>query len=200
MELEEMQKAWSQMSTALENQKQLTDELIMKMAQKEYTSKINKVLRAESVGALICFATIAYVIINYTKFQTWQSQVCAIILVLTLLTMSIGSLFLLKKMKQIDLQKDTLSDTVVKYSRYKKLTIQFQKASILVGFFVLFAASAVFSVLFNGKDMFLDIELSKMIVPMIIGVLIFGFIAYLGGKFYGKSLKEAQTVLEDLDA
>lgn len=200
MELEEMQTAWSQMSKELENQKQLTDELIMKMAQREYSSKINKILRAESVGAIICFATIAYVLFNFSKFQTWQSQVCAIILVLTLGIMTAGSLFLLKKMKEIDLQTDTLRGTVKKYSKYKTLSLQFQKASMLVGFFVLFAASAVFSVLFNGKDMFLDVEMSKMIVPMILGISIFGLIAYLGGRFYGKSLKEAQAILEDIEA
>lgn len=200
MELEEMQAAWSQMSSDIEKRKQLTDELIMKMAQQEYTSKINKILRAETVGAIICFATIIYVLVNFAKFQSWQSQASAIILVVTLLVMSVGSLFLLKKMKEVNLQKDDLSTTIIKYTKYKKFTSQFQKASILVGFFVLFASTAVFSVLFSEKDMFLEVELTKMILPMIFGIVIFGLIAYIGGRFYGKSLQEAQHILEDLES
>ncbi|RMB62842.1 hypothetical protein EAX61_04475 [Dokdonia sinensis] len=199
MELEEMQIAWSQMSSELEKQKQLTDELIMKMAQQQYTSKINKILRAERVGAIICFATIIYILVNFTKFQSWQSQASAVILVITLFVMSVGSLFLLKKMKAINLQQDNLSTTIKKFSKYKKYTSQFQRGSILVGFFVLFASSAVFSVLFSGKDMFLEVDLTKMIIPMIFGLIIFGIIAYLGSRFYGKSLKEAQLIIEDLE-
>ena len=41
MELEEMQAAWSQMSQDLEKQKQLTDEIILKMTQQKYTSQWN---------------------------------------------------------------------------------------------------------------------------------------------------------------
>ncbi len=199
MELEEMQAAWSQMSSELDQQKQLTNELIMKMAQQDYSSKINKVLRAEMVGAVICFATIIYVMINFGQFQSWQSQASAIILVITLLIMSVGSLVTLKKMKSIDLQKDNLRATITKYKSYKKFTMQFQKVSIIVGFFVLFASTAVFSVLFSKKDLFLEVELSTMIFPMILGLLIFGTIAFIGFRYYRKSFEEAQQIIDDLD-
>jgi len=198
MELEEMQAAWSEMTSELDQQKKLTNELIMKMAQQEYTSNINKVLRAEIVGAIICFATIIYIAVNFAKFQSWQSQLSAVILILTLLIMSVGSLFTLKKLKEIDLQKDNLSGTIRKYAKYKKFTIQFQKASVFVGFFVLFASSAVFSVLFNGKDVFLEIEPTSMILPMILGIIIFTGIAFVGSRFYRKSFQEAQRVIDDL--
>lgn len=198
MDLREMQETWSQMSLDLAQQKQLTNELIMKMAQQEYTSKINKILRAERVGAVICFATIIYIVSNFTKFESWQSQTSAIILVITLLFMSVGSLLLLKKLKEVDLQKDDLTTTIKKYVKHKRHNTQFQKVSVFVGFFVLFASTAVFSVLFSGKDLFLDTKWEKMLFPMMLGLAIFAVIAYMGSRFYRKSLQEAENVLEDL--
>ncbi|TVZ53078.1 hypothetical protein [Dokdonia sp. Hel_I_53] len=200
MDLEQMQKTWLQMSKELDQQKNLTNELIMKMAQRDYNSKINKLIRTETIGAVICLSTIVYVLYNFSKFQSWQSQLCAIILIITLLTMSVGSFFLLKKFKEIDLQRDSLKITVEKYTRYKRINLQFQKASIMVGFIMLFVSTAVFSVLFSGKDLFIDKSWQEFIFPMTLGLLLFGVIAYIGSRYYAKALKGAQNIINSVDA
>ena len=84
MELEEMQAAWSQMSQDLEKQKQLTDEIILKMTQQKYTSQWNKIFTAEKIGGIICYTALIALLFNFNKFDTLGLQISGILCIIIL--------------------------------------------------------------------------------------------------------------------
>lgn len=200
MDIEHMQHTWQQMTTELNTQKKLTNTLILNMTQQTYTSKVNRILRTELVGTIICFMTVSYILYNRSKFESLPSQICAILLVFLLVTMPLGSIYLLKKLKQIDVRNASLKSNLIHYATYKKLNLRFQKFSIAIGFILLPIASAVFSVLFSNKDLFEGVSLTKIIVALIVGGSVFTIIAYLGNKYYRNALQDAQNTLEELQA
>ena len=62
MEFEEMKSLWEEMSGKIEQQKKLTDSLIIKMTKSDYKNKIMKIFIPELIGALICFANALYIL------------------------------------------------------------------------------------------------------------------------------------------
>ena len=56
MEFEEMKFLWEEMSGKIEQQKKLTDSLIIKMTKSDYKNKLMKIFIPEMIGSLICFA------------------------------------------------------------------------------------------------------------------------------------------------
>ena len=89
MDLEEIQTIWSEMSDQLEQQKKLTNELIMKMTQERYRTKFDKITFYESIGAVICFLAAIYFLVNINKLDTWYLLACGIFTIAFLILLPI---------------------------------------------------------------------------------------------------------------
>ena len=65
MELEEMTSLWNDMSQIVDQQKVLTDKLILDMTQERYENRLRHISIPETIAALICFAVVIYLISNF---------------------------------------------------------------------------------------------------------------------------------------
>ena len=71
MDLDEMKLAWSDMTVQMEQQKKLTDDIILKMTQEKSTSRLGRIIALESFGLLVTFIALVYVILNFDKLGDW---------------------------------------------------------------------------------------------------------------------------------
>ena len=85
MEMEEIQATWSKLSNELEQQKKLTNEIIMNMTQERYSNKFRTLSTYETFGALFCLLLAVGILVNITKLDTWYLMTCGIITLLFLI-------------------------------------------------------------------------------------------------------------------
>lgn len=69
MELEEMKNLWKGMSAQVEKQELLTKNLIEKVTEQKYYSKLNKIRYSEIIGTIICYLGAIYLIMNFMKID-----------------------------------------------------------------------------------------------------------------------------------
>ena len=112
MDLDEMKLAWSDMSDQLEQQKKLTDDIIFKMTQEKSSSRLGRIITAESIGIIVSFVGLVYIALNFYKFDNWLEITGGIG---TLALMILGIVFglrIISKAKRIDLTKHDLNTTL----------------------------------------------------------------------------------------
>lgn len=197
MELEEMQKAWSQMSRQLEKQKQLTNDIIMEMTQDKYKQQWGKIANYEKIGTLICFGMAIYILLNFNKLSSTPLIICGIISLLVLIILPIISLRLIQNMQNLDILNLNYTGAIEIYAKRKKNFIKFQKINVYVSFILMLPAAAVFGKLFKGKDIFEPFNLKLLfIIPGAILMMIL-FVKFVS-KYYGNIINRADSILRDI--
>lgn len=198
MELEEMQATWSQMSNQLDNQKKLTDKLIMEMTKERYKNKIGILSKYEGIGAIICFIMAILLITRFSELNTWYLlasgifTVCYLIVLPVIVLRSIGSL------KRIDLTNNNYKETLIAYAKKKRHFLLTQKVGIYLNFILLVVSLPVIVKVFKGKDIFItNINLMYWYIPiMAVFLILFSIWGY--GK-YKKVTASASHILEELE-
>ncbi|MEP3380166.1 MAG: hypothetical protein ABJO28_06260, partial [Maribacter dokdonensis] len=79
MELEEMKSLWEDMSQKVDQQKVLTDQLIMDMTKERYENRMRRISVPETISALICFAAVIYLISNFNLLDVWYLQLTGVL-------------------------------------------------------------------------------------------------------------------------
>ena len=198
MELEEMQVAWSQMSQDLGKQKQLTDEIILKMTQQKYTSQWNKIFTAEKIGGVVCYVAMVVLLVNFKTFDTIALQVSAILCMLILAILPILSLKTIRGMKQVNVTKMNYKETMETYAKGKKNFVNFQKLNVGISFLFMFLTIPVSAKLLNGKNLFetLEPELGIAIPFMLVFM---GLLAWYVTRCYKKVLRSSEAILKEIE-
>jgi len=198
MELEEMQATWSQMSDRLDNQKKLTDKLIMKMTKERYKNKIGILSKYEGMGAVICFIAAILLILRFSELNTWYLLASGIFTVCYLIVLPVVVLRSINSMKNIDLTNNTYKETLIAYAKKKKQFLLTQKVGIYLNFILLAVSLPVVVKVFKGKDIFItNINLMYWYIPiMTVFLILFSIWGY--GK-YKKVTASASYILEELE-
>jgi hypothetical protein len=197
MELEEMKSLWEDMSQKVDQQKVLTDQLIMDMTKERFNTKMRSISVPESISALICFAAIIYIISNFKSLDEWYLQLTGIFTIISCLVLPVLSLKSIQKMKSVHISKSTFKQTVEAYAKGKSKFMQIQKISFYISFLVLVALVIVFGKIMKGIDVFGMTEKLNWLVPSGIGVL-FIFSQWVIKK-YKKATDLANTILKELE-
>ncbi len=198
MELEEMQKTWSQMSDQLEKQKKLTNEIILKMTQNRYKKKINKIMYSEFLGGIICLLAFIYILINFHKLDHWFTMACGVFTLTLLFVAPIVSLGWLKKMNRINIIENSYKQTLIDFAKLKEKAFKFRKYSYPLALGSMLLTTPVFAKIMNGKDIFTD-DAKGIWFGLILGGLFVIVFIYFVMKFYGKTIKGAENVLKEYD-
>ena len=138
MELQELQTLWSQLSEQLEDQKKLTNEIIMKMTQERYANKFRKISVYETVGAIICFIAALYVLFNFGKLEIWYLQLCGLFTFLFLIILPVLTLKSLRNITQINVAESSFKDTIVLFEKAKNKLLLLQRVGIYLSFLLMF--------------------------------------------------------------
>ncbi|MBL7473285.1 hypothetical protein [Robertkochia sediminum] len=197
MELEEMKSLWEEMSKKVDQQKVLTDQLVMDMTKERFDTKMRIISFSESVSALICFAAVIYIISNFSSLEVWYLQLTGVIAIVACMLLPVLSLQSIKKMKTVDISKSTYKEAVKAYAKGKSQFMQIQKISFYGSFIVLIALVVVFGKIMKGIDVFTMTEKLNWLVPSGIGVL-YIFARWVQKK-YKKATDAANTILKELE-
>ncbi|ARV10570.1 hypothetical protein BTO05_13345 [Winogradskyella sp. PC-19] len=198
MELEEMQATWSQMSNQLDNQKKLTDKLIMEMTKERYKNKIGILSKYEGIGAIICFIMAILLISRFSVLNTWYLLASGIFTVCYLIVLPVIVLLSIRSMKSIDLTNNNYKQTIIAFAEKKRHFLLTQKVGIYLNFILMVVSLPVIIKVFKGKDIFItNINLIYWYIPiMAVFLILFSIWGY--GK-YKKVTSSASHILEELE-
>ncbi|MBL86887.1 MAG: hypothetical protein CMO82_09555 [Winogradskyella sp.] len=197
MELEEMKSLWEDMSQKVDQQKILTDQLILDMTKERYENRMRRISVPETISAFVCFTAVIYLIINFNLLDVWYLQLSGVLTIVACLLLPILSLKSIKKMKAIDISKSTYKEVLVNYAKEKTKFMRLQKISFYASFLVLILAVITFGKIMKGIDVFIMTEKLNWLVPSGIGVL-FIFSQWVLKK-YKKATDSANDILKELE-
>ncbi|MEE2771720.1 MAG: hypothetical protein VX712_05845 [Bacteroidota bacterium] len=196
MELEEMKNLWEGMSKKVEKQELLTKNLLEKVTEQKYHSKLNKIRHSEMIGTIICYLGAVYLIMNFVKIDPLAEKIFAIIAIGLLLTLPVISLRSLNRMQNLPISSKTYLDTLNDFGKRKMRFQKFQKLNVSLGLFLLIVAIPVLSAI-KGVDLSETEHFWTLTFPISI-------IAFLGFAFwvfrsYKKSLEATEKLLSDIN-
>ncbi|MEO2128156.1 MAG: hypothetical protein ABGW91_08325 [Christiangramia sp.] len=196
MELEEMKNLWEGMSKKVEKQELLTKNLLEKVTEQKYHSKLNKIRYSEMIGTIICYLGAVYLIMNFVKIDPLAEKIFAIIAIGLLLTLPVISLRSLNRMQNLPISSKTYLDTLNDFGKQKIRFQKFQKLNVSLGMFLLIVAIPVLSAI-KGVDLSETEHFWTLTFPISI-------IAFLGFAFwvfrsYKKSLEATEKLLSDIN-
>lgn len=199
MEIEEIQATWSQLSRELEQQKKLTNQIIMEMTQQRYSNKFKTISTIETIGAVICFLSGLFILFNITKLDTWYLLACGIFTIAFLLIMPVMVLMALRKIKSIDIVRNNFRDTFVSYTKAKKNLLLIQQLGVYASLILMFSTAAVFSKIFSNDDFFAIERDGWIYGSMVLATIVVVFFARWGYKCYVNITRSAEDILKELE-
>jgi len=198
MELEEMQATWSQMSDQLDNQKKLTDKLIMEMTKERYKNKIGILSKYEGIGAVICFIMAILLISQFHELNTWYLLASGVFTVCYLIALPVIVLRSIRSLKSIDLTNNNYKETLIAYTKKKRQFLLTQKVGIYLNFILLVVSLPAIFKVFKGKDIFItNINLMYWYIPIMAVFLI--LFSIWGYDKYKNVTTSASHILEELE-
>lgn len=192
-----MQAAWKQMSTELETQKRLTDDIIMKMTKERYTRQWNNIGIAEGIGTLISFSAAIFLIVYFYKLDTLALQLCGILCLAMLIIAPIVSLRSIHAIRTISLTVP-YHQMMREYARAKKTFINFQKFNMIGSFFFMLLTIPVTGKIFNDENLLETLDL-KLLIALPVCFLFFYFLVRHVSKSYKKVLQKSESLLMELE-
>ncbi len=200
MELEEIQAVWSEMSNQLEQQKKLTDKMILMMTQQKYRNKLNSIVYPEMIGAIICYIMALFILLNLSKLDNWYTMLSGVITVLIVSILPILSLGTINRMRKLDVATNNYKQTLMQYAKAKKNFQKVTRASYYLGFIVMFTILPVTSKLINGKDFFSETNsVWTLVIAIPIGIFFFIFFSRWVIKCYTDNVNSAESLIKDLE-
>jgi len=199
MDLEEIKAIWSDMSDQLEQQKKLTNEIIIKMTQERYSNKFQKITIFESMGAVVCFIAAFYIIINFDKLDSWYLVVCGVITLVFMLVLPILVLRSLHQIRNLNITESSYRDTVVNYERIRRNLLMQQQFGIYGSFVIFFTTLAIFSRISSGEDIFQDYQDTGVYIFGAIVCVLLYFFARWGYGCYKSITSSAESIIKELE-
>lgn len=199
MEVEELQATWIQLSAELEQQKILTEQIILQMTQERYSNKFKTISTYETIGAVICFLSGFYMLVNITKLDTWYLMTCGILTITFLFTMPILVLRALWQIKNIKIIDVSVSETLVKFKKSKNKLLSLQQFTVYASFILMLTTAAVFKKIWSNKDFFMaERGLWSYGAIAVVAIFLF-FFAKWAYTCYKNITRSAEDVLKELD-
>lgn len=197
MELEEMQRLWADMSQKVEQQQRLTDQLILQMTQQNYRTAIGKISSREMLGTVFCLIGAVYLGANLGKMDTWYLMAACLYSILHMVLLPLYSLRTLFKLQRINIQGNSMKQTLLDFAKAKKKVFLAQKVGLSFNVILLLLCLPVFAKISSGNDLFLIPETWYWYAP--IGVLSLGLMSWWLYKQSTKSIAKAEVLLRGLE-
>lgn len=173
MELEEMKIAWNKMDKELQEQKLLTDNLIIDMTKERYYNRFSQINTYETIATAICFGAAVYIILNINKLDTWYFLASGIFTAILLISLPILSLGLLKKLRSIDIKNNTYKESLIQFATRKEKFLLFQKMTFYLNLGLILVILPLAAKLLNDKNIFGDLKLWIWYLPVLLIFMIF---------------------------
>jgi len=197
MEIEEMKLQWETMSREVDQQKSLTNKLIMEMTELNYKNKLRNIAIPETIGSIICLAMAGYLLMNFAQLDTWYLIACGIFTVAYLLLLPYFVLNSIGRMKDVNIKADSHKQLLHDFAKRKNQFYKIQKIGFYLNFVLLITALPLAGKVMAGKDLFLDSNIWFWYIPLMASIVI--IFSIWGFKYYKKTTKKAELILKELD-
>jgi membrane protein YdbS with pleckstrin-like domain len=199
MELEEMKNIWDDVSQEIDKQKILTDKSIVNITKKRYANKIRAISIPETIFAFISIAFSFFVLINFTKLDTWYLSISGIIVVLFLIIVPVFSVKWIRTLRNLDLTGNTFKQSLFEYVKGKQRFINFIKVSSYLTIPFIIAFMLIAEKIFNNNNLISENDFGVYWYVLPLGIII----QILFNKWilikYNKTINEAENILKELE-
>lgn len=199
MEIEELQRLWSEMSDQLEEQKKLTNEMIMNMTQERYSRKFRTLTFYETIGTVFCFVVALYMLWHFKKLDTWYLKACGAMAIAFLSIFPVLILRALHRIQHLNISDKSNAEALIEYTKAKTRLMGLQQFSIAASFLLMFAVAAVFSKLWSNEDFFMKDRDPVFYIAILIAVLFVGVVSRWGYGHYRRITRSAEQLLRELE-
>lgn len=199
MDIEELQATWTQMGEELDKQKRLTSEIIMKMTQQEYKSRLDKITIPEKLGTLVSYAAAIFILSKFNALDTVLLKICGFLTLVILIVLPYLSLKYLKRMRNLDIANISYKDGIVAFTKSK---LQFQKVlrvSAYLGFVLMLIILPVTTKLFDGEDIFAPGQGNFWLWFLPLGIGFYYFFTKKVISNYSNNINKAGDLLKELE-
>ena len=132
MDLNEMKLAWSEMSVQLEQQKRLTNDIILKMTQEKSTSRLKRIVLMEGFGVTMTILVLFIILKNFNRLENWV-EVAGGIGTVFILAFAIGfGIKLIRQALGINLFKYSFKETLNRFKAFRKTLGFYKRISIII--------------------------------------------------------------------
>ena len=198
MELEQMQTLWDEMSAKVDKQKVLTDKVIMDMTKERYRTKISKISKYESIGAIICFIAAIGILINLSQLDNWYLLTSGLFTAGYLIFIPVLLLRSIFRLKSVNILKNNLKQTITDFTKRRKHFLFMQRLGIYLNFLLMFASLPVVVKLLDGKDLFAsETDVWYWYIPIMAVFLI--LFSRWGYGHYNRMSESAGNLLKELE-
>ncbi|MGI9546843.1 MAG: hypothetical protein ACR2MM_06390 [Flavobacteriaceae bacterium] len=195
MNVEEIQSIWTQMSSELEKQKKLTNEIIMQMTQERYKSKLQTIAKYEGMGAIVCFASALIILFNFYKLDTWYLVLCGLFTLFFLLVLPVLVLRSIRNMKRINIATGNYSDNLLAFSRARNQFLFTQRIGIGLAFVLILTVLPVAGKIMNNRNLIEESEAWIWYIPIMMIFLV--FFSLWGYNKYKRITISAENIIKE---
>lgn len=196
MELEQMKAIWSDMSARLDRQQEVTDQLILEMAQKKSGSRLGRIIAMEAIGIVVSLVMLAYLLLHFRELDNWLTFTGGLITVFIFLLGVAMSGIIIQKSKGIDLTKNTYQQTLEKFKSLKRTLGFYKKLSIVINVILPFFLLPVVFKLFLDQDLLEDFTAYGW--ALLTCALITPPVLFLIIRYYRKNIKQVSKAIQEI--
>lgn len=196
MELEEMQAAWTAMSSELEQQKKLTNELIMNMTQERYKNTWSLLWNAERLASLVCYGFLIFLLLKFALLDTVLLKVCGVLAAIIMAIIPVLSLRSIRNIKEVNLSTASVRETIATYTTQKQKFLSFQKFNVALSFVFMLVSVPVTIKILNGRNIFTDFGHKLWFVIPFMLLFFVGFF-WLIYRWYKHMFQRSQKLIDE---
>ena len=196
MELEEMQKVWAEMSEERQKQARLTDKLIIMMTQQQYRNRLSKIAVPETISAVVAFAMVLLILVNFDKYDTGWLEACGIVSAVILLVLPVLSLRAIHKMNNLNIGGNNYKQTLIEFAKGKRQFLFVQKLSFFLGFILAIACMPVVLKIMGGKDIHINARTWPWFLPAVVIFVLFFRWVY---RCYTRATDRMEDLLKEVE-
>ncbi len=198
MELAELQETWSKLSRKIDNQRLITDKVIMDVVKLKYNNKLKTILKYEGTGSIVLFAALIIVIWNIQVFDTLPLKICAVISIVIMSILPILTLTSVYRMNNIDMSKRNYKDTIIEFTKRRTHFLLVQKWGIVFSAVLMLTVIPVALKITKGKDFFAG-DSNNLLWFIPIALIALFFFARWAYMCYSKITEDAKDILRELE-
>ena len=198
MELDEMKLLWEEMSQDLDNQKKLTDKIIIEMTNERYLNKMRSISGPETIGGIVCFGMALFLLFNFGKLDTWYLILSGVFTLGFLTLLPFFSLRSIYIMRHINMADGNMKETLLDFSKARNQFLLIQRLGVILSFVLVITSLPVASKILNGTDIFTKPAVLSWYIPA--GFIFLFFFGRWGYNCYVNITNSAENLLKELEA
>ena len=191
-----MKGVWSDLTEQLETQKQLTQDLIVKMTQEKSSSRLGRIIKAESIGIVVSIGMVLYLGWNFNQLEHWTGIGGAIGMFGILALGIVFATRIIRKARTIDLMNNTYSEVIRRFDEFRALLRVYKKYAVWTSVLSVVFVIPVTAELFMEKNI---TEMEGLYEALIASLILVPLVLFLITKFYSRNVSAVKKALNDID-